>query len=159
MPVHVAIVPAALAHAEALAPRLRAADVAEVRALGDEPIDALLASVAHSSVAYATFFDGEPAALCGVVPCAQTLLGDSGVGCVWMLSGHACSAHPKHFLRTSRVITDVLLGRYAVLGNIIDARYTGALRWAAWLGAQVQAPRPLGPFGMLFCPFVLRRTP
>jgi hypothetical protein len=157
VPVHVSIVPGTRALAEALAPLLREGDIAEGRALGLEPKAALVDSFAQSEDCWATLFDGEVAAMCGVVPHRQTALGDAGTGLVWMLSGRACNVHPKAFLRTSRAVVDVLLERYRLLSNVIDARYDGALRWARWLGCEVEAPRPFGPLGAPFCPFTLRR--
>lgn len=127
--------------------------------MGLESREALVESQAASSLCYAALFDGEMAALCGVVPFSQTALGDSGAGLVWMLSGHACSKHPKAFLRTSRAVADVLLEQYRCLGNLVDARYTAALRWARWLGAELSEPRPVGPRQQLFIPFTLRRMP
>lgn len=154
----VSIVPGTLELATALGPLLRDGDVQEGLALGLEPKAGVIAAVHESEVSWACLFDGEVAALCGVVPSRRTTLGDSGRALVWMLSGRACNAHPKAFLRCSRVVLDVLLEQYPVLINVIDARYAGALRWARWLGAEVSEPEPFGPLGAPFCRFIIRRA-
>jgi hypothetical protein len=156
--VRVSLVPGTLAHAQALGPLLREGDVEEGRALGLEPQEALLASFRGSEVSWASLFDGEVAALCGVVPYRRTALGDSGEGLLWALSGRAVDRHPKAYLRASRAVLDALLERYSLLTNVIDARYTGALRWARWLGCEVGPPQPFGPRGAPFCRFILRRA-
>jgi hypothetical protein len=153
----VEIVPALSSHALRLAPFLRKEDVAEVRALGMDPTQALLDSVSNSSEAFAVSFDGELSAIFGVVPARETLLGSSDVGQIWMLSGEGITRHRKAFLRVSRWVVAQLLQRYRLLWNVIDARYAGALRWARWLGFEVMEARPAGPFNMLFCPFIVRR--
>jgi hypothetical protein len=156
--VRVTIVPGTLALAQELGPLLRDGDVQEGLALGLEPRQALIDSFRESDVSWAALFDGEVASMCGVVSIARTTLGDSGEGIVWMLSGRACSARPKAFLRTSRAVVDVLLQHYRTLANVIDARYEGALRWARWLGAEVSEPQPFGPLQAPFCRFIIRRA-
>lgn len=152
----VAIVEATRAHAESFVPLMRAADVEEVRALGLSPREAVLDSLEASEVAFAALFGGEVAFLYGVVPLWRTALtGSSTTGQLWFLSGRAVDRHPKAFLRATRASLPRLLERYAVLTNVIDARYAGALRWARWLGATLYPPRPFGPEGVPFCPFVV----
>jgi hypothetical protein len=149
----VQVVPATLAHAEALAPHLRAEDAAEcAAALGTAPLEALRASLAASRLASAVLFDGTVSALCGV---ADTDV--QRVGCVWALTGQAVDAHPRAFWRLSRDAVADYLQAYDVLFNFVDARYTRALRWVAALGFSVQAARPYGAAGLPFHPVVLRR--
>lgn len=159
MGVDVCITEATLSDADALWPLLREQDADEARALGMEPLEALRGSVNASEVAVAVRFNGELAAIFGVAPLREhTVLGRSSTATVWMVSSHACSRHPKAFLRTSRRVVDALLTRYERLVNVIDARYTGALRWAEWLGFHLGPAIPMGPHGLLFHPFTVERN-
>lgn len=152
----IVFVPATIDHAEALAPVMRSADVAEVLALGfPDSREAVVSSLGASDVAGAMLFDGEVAALFGVA----TVPGTNGaVGEVWLLTGDSVTRHPRGLLRWSREVLRVLLESYGCLINLIDARYLAALRWAKWLGFEVGEPRPHGPFDLPFCPITIRRT-
>lgn len=152
MSVEVAIVPATRAHAEVLGQLMRKGDREEGLALGLEPETAAVLSWERSEVAYALLFDGEVAAVCGVVP-----VPGAPFDLVWILTGRAVDRHPKAYLRASRRILGQLLERYPVLCNSIDARYRGAVRWARWLGVELGEPVPAGPYGIPFRPFVVRR--
>lgn len=151
------IVPARADHAEQLAPLMRDADVAEIYASGGvSPLIALLSSLASSEVAYALLFDKEVAAMFGVVPAGGTLLTPTDSGVAWALTGRAVAKHPKAYLRASRSVLPALLKVRPLLFNIVDARYTGALRWAEWLGFDVRDALLLGPYAMPFHPIVRR---
>lgn len=159
MGVSVTFEPATVAHAEALAPLMRAEDLAECQALGYPTAhEALLVSLKNADIARAMLFDGEVAALFGLAVRRSTVLGSSDVGLVWLLSGRAVARHPSAFLRHSRPVLAALLQHCATLGNCIDARYTGALRWAMWLGFDIGRPVALGPAGMPFCPVTITRA-
>lgn len=151
MAVKVDIVPATVAHAEALARTLRRGDFDEGLALGLDPYAAAVSSVVDSKVAYAALFDEKVAACAGVVDLGRR------TGQVWMLSSTVVDRHPRAFLKTSRLVLERLMEDFDVLSNVIDSRYEAALRWARWLGLEVGEPRPIGPFNVPFCPFVIRR--
>lgn len=145
---------ATLEHCAALAPLMRAEDVAEVQACGyRDAHDALVSGLAVSDVVYAALVHGEVAAIFGVVVPEGS---DSGV--VWFLTGRAFARHPKAFVRCGRRVMSLLLERCANLSNFIDVRYSAAVRWAKWLGFTVAAPAPYGPNGLLFCHAQIRRT-
>ncbi len=149
------IVPARPAHAELLAPTMRREDVAEVLAFGGfSPLGALLDSLRLSDRAYAVSFDGELAALFGIVP--GPFLSREAVP--WLLTGEAIERHPVSFWRASREVVDYWAQQYPVLVQWVDARYERALRWAARLGFRVAAPAPLLPGGLPFCRIELRRA-
>lgn len=156
----VQVVSATPAHAEALAPLLRPADVAEVEAsAGFTPLEALQASLSASERAWALVVGGEVAALWGVVPVGQgTLLTRPQLAVVWALTGRAVDRHRKLFVRLSRGVLSELLRLYPVLVNAVDARYRGALRWVRWLGAEVAPAVPFGALGLPFHPIRFRRT-
>jgi hypothetical protein len=130
---------------------MRAADAAELEAIGQAPEEGVLHCLDTSEFSISVFFDGEIAAMAGVIP-----IGD-GNGVVWTLSGNAVDKHRKAFLKTSLAVLDFFLSNYGCLYNAIDARYTGALRWARWLGCVLEDPRPIGVHGELFVPFSVRR--
>lgn len=158
MATSVQLVPALRAHAEALAPLMRAEDAAEVLASGGYgPLEALLDALSMpGGEAWACLFDGEVAALFGTAPLrarASALGGRTGV--VWLLGGRALARNRKAFVRTSRQLLPLLFEPgggpvYSSLINYVDARYAGALRWAAALGATVHPPEPFGAARMPF---------
>ncbi len=151
-------VPACLEHAAALAPRLRAEDVAEVLAShGHGPLEALTAALAASELAGALLVDGEVAALYGVAPVRETILGPPVAGSIWLLGSDALGRHRREFLRRSRLVVAEALERYPLLFNFVDARYTAALRWAAWLGFEVLPAQPHGVAGLPFHRIVMRK--
>lgn len=155
MGAEVQVVAAELEHARALAPLMRAADVAELQALGLTPERALADALRTSEVAFALVLGGEVAALFGLGPRVPAPFGEAA--CVWALSGAAVDRHRKAFLRASRAILEALLSHCALLWNWVDARYAGAVRWVRWLGFAVGPAQPFGPAGQLFHPISIRR--
>jgi hypothetical protein len=152
------VVPATEAHARALAPRLRAGDVAEIRATaGVGPLDGLLSSLsgtcAGGGQAWALLIGGEVAALWGVRPLTDL----HHVGVVWLLTGDLVDRHRRIFMERSRAELRALLRPFAVLRNYIDARYSRALRWARWTGAELGQPRRFGVEARDFIPVTWRR--
>jgi hypothetical protein len=141
-------------HAEALARTMRAEDVAECHAGGLAPLAALVQSVDTSDVAYAALVDGQVGAMFGVGQLAGV---DEPVGHVWFLTGASFARHPRPFVRIARWVVAHMLQLYPVLFNIIDFRYTAAVRWAKWLGFDVGEPMPFGPAGVPFVSARLRR--
>jgi hypothetical protein len=118
------IEPAGLSHVLAVARDLRAGD------------------------AYCAFFDGAPAALFGVVPYAgASPLQGSARGNAWLVTTNVVDRHKVSFVRASRIALAHLMERYEYLECLVDARYEGALRWAAALGFQVGelCPDPAPP--------------
>lgn len=153
--------PATEAHARALAPLMRPEDAAEVKASGGyEPLAALLDAVSMSERPLALLFDGEVAAIWGVVPLpAPTFLGESRTAVVWLLTGAAVERHPLAFLKLCRPALRMLLDRYPTLINAIDERYTVAVRWAKWLGFDVWPALPFGVDGLPFHFITISRSP
>lgn len=156
----VRILKATVAHAEALAPLMRPEDAAEVWASGGyPPLDVLLEALNFSDVAYTLFLDGEVAAMWGVGPAMKpTLLAGRWLGVPWLLTGRAVTKHPGAFLRACRACLPLLLQRYPVLVQWVDARYVAAVRWVRWLGFEVGEPVPFGVSGLPFHPVRIRRS-
>lgn len=154
------VLPVTREHIEQLAKSMRPEDMEEVLASGGfDPLDALERSVAVSELVRTAVFDGEVAAIWGVMPGAPpvTALGGSAVGIPWALTGRAVNRRPKAFLRYSRLAVDEMLEHYELLAQFVDGRYDAALRWAAWLGFQVLPPVPFGVAGLPFHPIIMRR--
>lgn len=116
--------------AESLAPRMREADKAEVKAAsGKHPYLVLLEGIEASEQAYTALVDGEPIAIFGVCP-----TDNPSVGVVWLLGSDVISAHRIDFLRKSRDWVERFQSKYPVLCNSIDARNTVHIKWLQWLG-------------------------
>jgi hypothetical protein len=93
------IVPATLAHAEAI--ELRPGDRREIEALGLTPREGLVRCLARSVWADTYLADGEVAALTGLV--LHPVVG--GVAMPWLLTGRPVERHRKAFLRLTRART------------------------------------------------------
>lgn len=144
-------------HIYQLAKSMRPEDVAECDAsMGLDPLNSLIASVSGSDYAKALVIDGEVAVIWGVAP-SPAPLGGPVLGLAWALTGAIVNRRPKEFLRACRPAIREMLKHYDALTNVVDARYEAALRWAEWLGFDVQPPRPFGPQGLPFRQIFLRR--
>lgn len=142
------IVPATLALAAEMAPRLRTPDLEEVTAShGQTAMDVLSSSLGLSLEAWALLIDGTPAAIWGVQPICRP----ARVGLVWMLGTESISSHRLLFWKLCRREVERLMREWSVLFNWIDARYGASLRWAERLGFLVDEPRPYGRSGAPFC--------
>lgn len=146
----VSIVPATADHARALAPRVRAAEAAEVQAAaGHTPLEAILDALAQSDLAFTALFDGEVACMWGATPIRRSAVAGR-IGAAWLLTSDLVERHPKTFWRGCKAELAYLFGSYDVLVNAIDARYDKSIRWAARLGAELDAPEPYGAEGRPF---------
>ena len=118
--------------ANELAPRLRAADLQEIKAnLGEDPLSVLQKGIAVSDPCYAVVnHAGQPLALFGVVP--DTC--DADVGLIWLLASDELAEHPFFVLRNTRKWVEKLQKQYRVLWNHIDARNELHIRWLQWSG-------------------------
>lgn len=127
----IAILPATLAHAEAIAPRLREADAFEVRAMsGAPPLTALRRGLMLSSEAWTGTVDGRPVCLFGVAP--RSLLSD--VAAPWLLGTDEIASHAWAFLRRNRAVLARWRAQYRRLENLVWADNDAAIRWLDWLG-------------------------
>jgi hypothetical protein len=158
----VEIVQARLEHAHDLAPRMRAADVAEVQASGGySPLEALVDSLRYSApFAWAALFDGKVACIWGVEPLRRSIIAGR-VGAVWMLTSDLVEKHPRAFWRGCRSAVPLLFEAtdppLDVLVNLIDARHEQALHWARRLGFQLEEPAAFGHEGRPFVRFTVRK--
>ena len=85
------------------------------------------------------------------------------VGVPWMLAGQCLDRNRLTRLEVARlcrgIIEDMLLARFDSLANVVDARQVRSIRWLKWCGFTVEAARPLGPHGLPFHLFWMRRAP
>jgi hypothetical protein len=142
--------PALPADADSLAPRLRAADLAElVAAHGPDadPLALLRNGLAVTPDAVAAVQDGRVIALLGCAP-AGTLMTPCGIP--WLLGSDECSAHARLFVARGRQAVGEWLRQYGRLENYVDARHVASLRWLRRLGFTIQPVQRCGPHGALF---------
>lgn len=130
---------ARLQDVEYLASRLRPADVAEVQAMGLDPLQSLTIGFATSSQVYTVALkDGTPIAMFGVVDTGKE------TGSCWMLGTPEIESHKIEFLRKCRPWVDVLHLQFPLLWNWVDARNTLHLAWLRWIGFRRSTSMPLG---------------
>lgn len=115
-----------------LAPRLRDADKAEIRALtGGIPEIMLPQCVLFSRATWTMCgFAGEPVGIMGV----QDVPENPDVGWGWMLATDIIEKYPFHFLRRSRSLLPVIHTFHPIITNHVDERNTVHIRWLRWLG-------------------------
>lgn len=133
--------------ADALAPQLRAADLAEMRAVTHEPPPRVLADgIARSSPCYTVVGDsGAPLAIFGAIPTREH------AGFVWLAGCDELVANPYLFLRHSREWLERLHEHYPVLWSRVDARNIVHVRWLRWSGFRFL--RTIDEFGIERRPF------
>jgi hypothetical protein len=147
--------PATLHDARDLAPRLREADRAEVKAAcGLSPLFALPALVAEGREVYAAGVDPytqRAEIIFGIDPI------DDQVAVIWMLSSDVIYDYPVEFTVNSKRIIDKFHGRFEVLTNFIDARNERHIKWLEWLGFKMLRQFPYGAESRPFLEFVSYR--
>lgn len=145
-------------HAEVLASTMRAADVAELAALGDEPLPHLLQALQRSAFVGSAFYGLELCAMFGVqlFHRGTTLVGSEELAAVWCLTSKVVDRCPLAFVKATRRVVAELLEVWPSLFNVVDARYAGALRLLEHHGGEFSAPVSIG--SGVFFPFHLRRA-
>jgi hypothetical protein len=107
--------------------------------------EVVLRSVELSTRCFVATTGGVSLAIFGVVPIT------AGVGSVWLLGADGINRNRLAYARACREFFPKLIAGFQVVENYIWAGYEDALRWARWLGFQVEEPRPWGAFGAPFC--------
>lgn len=140
---------------EYLSANMRQADVEEMLAAGDArtPLEALSQSVKESSLCVAVEHNG--ALLCVGGAASRSLL--SGNGIPWMLCAQDIERHSKLFLLHGAQCISVLLLRYAMLENYVDANNVKSIRWLKKMGFTIHKPMPHPNSGRMFCRFSISR--
>lgn len=125
------VVPATLDHALELAPKLRVADVAEIKASsGSNAEDALILSTALTPTAKTWLIDGEVVAMFGVSPVPSR----PGMGVPWMVASDLAQKHKIFFLRNCRAYVREMLEEFPLLVNFVDCRNVISIQWLHWCG-------------------------
>lgn len=142
-------------HIDELARSARAADVAEVGAIGTTIKQALDDGLASSRKAYTVLIDGKVACMFGARAYSEL----SGIGIVWML-GTTLLETPegrRGLVRHAGPAIRHLLSLYPeLIFNYVDARNARALRFLRWAGFTLMDPVPYGPSRLPFHPFYLQ---
>lgn len=132
-----------------LAPKLRAADIAEIAAASRlEPEAALLRGIAVGPAEVAEDQDG-PFMIFGVAPSPLPWIGHP-----WMLATPRLLTYRRRFLRESIAKVEELQQPYDVLTNLVDERNRLHIRWIDWCGFKFIRRIPVGPFQIPFLQFV-----
>lgn len=118
------------------------------------PYEALATSLAVSRDAQAWLVNGKCMAMFGVAGATAM----SRIGQPWMLGSRDLPKYAKTFMKGCDIVIADWLETYPVLRNVVDARYTVAIRWLQKLGFTILPPIEVGPDKMLFHPFEKKRT-
>jgi hypothetical protein len=131
-----------------LVPRLRDADLREIKAATDaSPLD-VLREGAEQSVPSCTII--------GNYDTVAGMFGATREGRVWLLGSEELVTSPlnRQFLRECRRWCDKLHDLYPLLWNVIDERNEVHIRWLKWMGFTFINKKPYGPHGLPFLEFV-----
>lgn len=146
------IIAATAEHIPFIAEHIRLDDEEELWAsVGMSPSDALGMSLAESALSWTGTIDGVPVCMFGVAEFSE------GKGRPWMIGTDHLNRYPFIFLSHCRGCLDQMLEHYPYLENYADQRNTRALAWLRWLGFTFDDPEPMGPFGLPFIRFEMRR--
>jgi hypothetical protein len=152
------VVPATLDHARAMAPIMRPGDRGEIWAAAAlDPLAGLQISLAASLYAWTWLVEDVPACIFGVSAAPDNSGSNmNDVGIPWLLSSGIVDRHWLPFLKHYRPFLEQMRADFPVLANWVDARYTAAIRWLRWMGFEILAAEPYGPFGLPHHRFELR---
>lgn len=117
--------------AEALEPRLRDADRAEINAVTEKyPLEVLREGGALSSPSCTII--GNSGAVVGMFG----VVGEGDYGRVWLLGSDelVTGALSRQFIRECRHYLRVMGRPYTCMGNVIDERNAKHIKWLRWLG-------------------------
>lgn len=127
--------------------RMRPAEISEVWASHHfSPFQALSKSWENSTGKMTFLYRGEIGGMFGVAP--ESLLSDRALA--WLLTTDTIYQMRISFLRLSKKLIDVMLGRYGHLYNYVDARNIECLNWLEWMGAKIYPPEIMGVDNMPF---------
>lgn len=137
-----------------LAPRLRDADVREIKDVsGSSPLASLMTGFYSSKPCFTLIHPktGEPFAMLGVVPESE------GLGLIWM---HCTNDLPPFsFLKYARGVLYDIIGKnygYEFVANYVDARNIVHIKWLKWMGAKLQNWELIGDKQIPAFPFLIK---
>lgn len=132
---------------EFVAEHMREADIAEVRAGGRGPLEALRESVARSSQLWVAEVGGAPAAIFGVAPLGAVL---DPRGAPWLLGTDAVPQSRRALAALTPRYIQKMLGEFPHLINLVHSRNEVAVAWLRRsgfrLGRQFTHPATGEPF-------------
>ena len=150
----ITIVPATPEHIEALALRVRKADIDELwDGYEITPAQALRLGLQVTDFPKTALLDGQVLAIFGVAPALH-----GGWAVPWMIASNLVLAHRREFLVQSRQAIRILADLYGPMANWVDARNHTAIVWLRWLGFRIEAPAPYGKHGKDFCRFSMKEV-
>lgn len=123
--------PSTPADVQYLGPRLRQADVEEIKGVtGMSPVASLSIGLVKSDPCLTLLApdDQRPIGMLGVVP------QEDRAGLIWMHCTDDLPRYSMTFLRNCKPVLDQLFQRYAALYNWADARNALHVRWLRWMG-------------------------
>lgn len=132
-----------------LAPRLRAADMKELKHLGSSPEKALHESFMLSDFVKTVLVDGEIVAMLGVAPLNQSDV----VGVPWMLGADGLSKARRSFPIYTKKILALMHRRFPILCNYVHCENEESIRWLKHIGFTFSNTITV-PSGALFFEFV-----
>ena len=139
-----------------LAPRLRAADVAELQEMfPGTPEDALVLGIALSSRAWTWHHGDEVVMVGGVQPHPLK----PGVGVPWALGSELVRVHKDYWLSQAPVVVGWMHDLFPVLENHVDSRNHAAIGWLVRAGFTLHDAVPLRPGGVPFHRFTKEKPP
>ena len=114
-----------------LAPRLREADLLELKAWGErDPVQALMEGLHSPDGCFvAVTPDDVPQIIFGTTPSSERYL-----GFVWMMGTDAIKTHWVQVLRETKMWLNRIRGDYLVLANAVYAKNTLHIKWIRWAG-------------------------
>jgi len=142
--------------AVALAPRLRRADLAELRAAGHDIAEVpIREGIVESDWAMTATVDGEIACVFGLARTGTML---APIGVPWMLGTDLVTANARALMVLAGYYIAQMLQEYEQLVNIVHAPNRRAIGWLRRMGFHVEQARPMGPHGELFHVFRMNRN-
>lgn len=131
---------------------MRPEDAREVAKMGFEPEEALMRSLAASSIAWTAVYRFKPVCIFGLAP-------DSVLGArarLWLLGSERLEKCKLSYFKTCKRAVEGLLSRYPVLWNVVDPEYDRAHKWLTKLGAEWKGKTEVRA-GVYFDYFEIRR--
>tara|TARA_B100001093_G_scaffold508707_1_gene571411 strand:- start:384 stop:845 length:462 start_codon:yes stop_codon:yes gene_type:complete len=119
-----------------LAPRLRAIDVLEVKAVGSTPKKSLLKSFSLPNTKVFSGIDlktNEVVLMYGVCDSID----DPNTGVIWMLASPSIHKHKKDVYKLSKPTIDDLSKPYKTVYNFVHKDNKTSIRWLEWAGFTV----------------------
>lgn len=127
--------------------KMRPMEISEVWASEHlTPKEALLKSYEKSTGKLTLWYQGQVVAMFGIVP--ESLLSNRAM--VWLLTTDTIYKMKISFAKLSLRVLSLMLSRYGLVYNFVDARNEQCLNWLRWLGANIY---PAQPYGLDSLPF------